>query len=250
MLIILRAKGFTLIELLVVIAIIAILAAILFPVFARAREKARQTSCLSNLKQLGLAVMSYNTDWDGAYADSRDSNYPYSGWWTSGSGYQGASHITNYASRMWFDDTQTTLAGVAAVYDPYMKSSALWYCPSDNNSDRWVAGAQRTSYYWRHALDYYAAANNATISEAAVQRPAQLAMFIEEAWHDGGAGNPYLWNGTQTSAVKLCNAAFMDGHAKILKVPYTSALGVASYDGNWFLFNDTANLANDPVDYE
>ena len=57
-------RGFTLIELLVVIAIIAILAAILFPVFARAREKARQTSCLSNMKQLGLAVMMYAQDFD------------------------------------------------------------------------------------------------------------------------------------------------------------------------------------------
>src|SRR5512138_372466 len=59
-----RNRGFTLIELLVVIAIIAILAAILFPVFARAREKARQTSCLNNMKQLGTASMMYLSDYD------------------------------------------------------------------------------------------------------------------------------------------------------------------------------------------
>ncbi|HEY3418123.1 MAG TPA: DUF1559 domain-containing protein, partial [Armatimonadota bacterium] len=78
--------GFTLIELLVVIAIIAILAAILFPVFAKAREKARQTSCLSNLRQLGLGVMQYVQDFDEIYPFSviampGGTPPPADGWW-------------------------------------------------------------------------------------------------------------------------------------------------------------------------
>src|SRR5437899_22610 len=66
-----RRTGFTLIELLVVIAIIAILAAILFPVFAQARDKARQATCLSNCKQIGLAHMMYAQDYDETFSPSR-----------------------------------------------------------------------------------------------------------------------------------------------------------------------------------
>jgi prepilin-type N-terminal cleavage/methylation domain-containing protein/prepilin-type processing-associated H-X9-DG protein len=75
-----RLRAFTLIELLVVIAIIAILAAILFPVFAKAREKARQSSCQSNLKQIGLAFAQYEQDYDGTYPvncpDGQPGNQP------------------------------------------------------------------------------------------------------------------------------------------------------------------------------
>src|SRR4051794_15671598 len=71
-------KAFTLIELLVVIAIIAILAAILFPVFASAREKARQSSCLNNTKQMGIALNTYMQDWDEHYPSSQYSPPPYS----------------------------------------------------------------------------------------------------------------------------------------------------------------------------
>jgi prepilin-type N-terminal cleavage/methylation domain-containing protein len=144
-----KRTRFTLIELLVVIAIIAILAAMLLPALAKAREKAQQASCLSNTKQLGLGLIMYSMDYNNVFPDSRVVG---AGWWT-GPGYYGASHITNYAVRVYTDNSQTTLAGIGSVLSSYITDRKLWACPSDNNADRWISGPQRGSYYWRHALD-------------------------------------------------------------------------------------------------
>ncbi len=104
-----QKKGFTLIELLVVIAIIAILAAILFPVFAKAREKARQSSCASNLKQIGLAVMSYKQDYDETYPLSFPATGP--------GGTRASSCGTN---AFWWMD----------LLVPYTKNEQIFHCPS------------------------------------------------------------------------------------------------------------------------
>ncbi|MDR3708193.1 MAG: DUF1559 domain-containing protein [Capsulimonadaceae bacterium] len=103
--------GFTLIELLVVIAIIAILAAILFPVFATAREKARQTSCASNMKQLGLGLLQYSQDYDELMP----------------CGTQGAGNVINGVTQ---DGRGLGWAG--QVY-AYVKSVGLYACPDDTH---------------------------------------------------------------------------------------------------------------------
>jgi prepilin-type N-terminal cleavage/methylation domain-containing protein/prepilin-type processing-associated H-X9-DG protein len=99
-------RAFTLIELLVVIAIIAILAAILFPVFAQAREKARSISCLSNIKQLTLGFIMYSQDYDETFPE-----------WRWDLRYSGGN---NNASSLWFN----------AIY-PYVKNTQIYKCPSD-----------------------------------------------------------------------------------------------------------------------
>jgi prepilin-type N-terminal cleavage/methylation domain-containing protein/prepilin-type processing-associated H-X9-DG protein len=107
------SRGFTLIELLVVIAIIAILAAILFPVFAQARAKARQASCLSNLKQLGLAYQMYATDYDELLPHFAPSQWNWTYEWADGAQYR---------------------ARTALVYGallPYVKNGNIWFCDDD-----------------------------------------------------------------------------------------------------------------------
>lgn len=104
-----KSEGFTLIELLVVIAIIAILAAILFPVFAKAKEQARKTVCYSNLKQIGMACMMYANDWD--------ERLPY---WTE-------MYSTPYAFDITGPIDENNWAKVTL---PYTKNRELWQCPS------------------------------------------------------------------------------------------------------------------------
>src|SRR5688500_18904923 len=106
-----RKRGFTLIELLVVIAIIAILAAILFPVFAKAREAARKTSCLNNLKQIGTGMMMYAQDYDENMPAAAFGNYP-NGLW---------------GSPLWNDYGWTY---IFPLLDPYTKNSQIYACPS------------------------------------------------------------------------------------------------------------------------
>jgi len=103
-------RGFTLIELLVVIAIIAILAAILFPVFARAREKARQSSCLSNVKQIMLAIQQYVSDYDQSYPNCIIRS---PGSWTTPNGTATTAYVP------WF-----------CAVGPYMKNYQILNCPS------------------------------------------------------------------------------------------------------------------------
>lgn len=199
-----RIKGFTLIELLVVIAIIAILAAILFPAFARARENARKASCLSNLKQIGLGVMQYTQDYD--------EKFPMGYNW-------GASTDPN----SWNGQIQ-----------PYVKSKQIFVCPSDtnwqqsNNGNSY--GADFSCWYNNHVWDptgndgtTLATAhaslvtgcvdNNAPggpVSIAAVQNPVLKGYVWDQVpWH-GGQTTTAMNPGPPAQR----NILYVDGHAK------------------------------------
>ncbi len=154
-----KRSAFTLIELLVVIAIIAILAAILFPVFGRARENARRSSCQSNLKQLGIMVIQYTQDYDERYPASMHGTILAGG---------AVSNNTN----SWMNFMQ-----------PYIKSTQVFACPSEGNA---TGNAPGVNFPVHYAYNYYIGGNSASSTTATpnktlaqVVKPSQTVLMVD-----------------------------------------------------------------------
>lgn len=224
-----RYRGFTLIELLVVIAIIGILAAILFPVFSRARENARRTSCMSNLKQLGLAAMQYVQDYDGRYPFAIVGIPGVPSTFVTGSACTGmpcaSLRVTTGGSTLnaatWMD-----------LIHPYSKSLQLFQCPSARNV------VQDPSYGYNRLVNRwgYDSGANKPVSEAQIKRPAEIVMFMDSHWSYApyalpGPGSP-TWNGRSGDERFVphfagVNVAFSDGHAKWFPMSHELTANVA-----------------------
>ena len=196
-------RGFTLIELLVVIAIIAILAAILFPVFAKAREKARQTSCASNLKQLGLSFIQYAQDYDEIFPSGGST-------WLGGT--HGVNPPTSDPDLNWHSTYGYQLSWVTEVF-PYVKNSQVYKCPSES-------GSVCMNCHYGVPQNGYNSATNTRVSifgrpkMAALTRPAETLMISEK--HSGNPAyilddNYYVLDARHNGGG---NMAFFDGHVK------------------------------------
>lgn len=226
-----RRRAFTLIELLVVIAIIAILAAILFPVFARAREQARRASCASNLKQIGLAVMQYLQDYDETYP---------------------IANLYSTPQRFWYN-----------VIDPYAKSKQVFTCPnvgrSGNGGNNFNDDGSRSlnTYAWNvcgttpfaykgngfgYYYDQYCTPTGANLSHnpvklSLVQESAATILIMDPPSNGEGYGSVYarghatqdklpvlhggqIWSTTTAVVTDFSgggNYLFADGHVKFLQ---------------------------------
>ncbi len=203
-------QGFTLIELLVVIDIITILSAILFPVFARARENARRASCMSNLKQWGLAQLQYAQDYDETLS--------------------GGLKVESLSYVLWVD-----------LLKPYSKSQQLELCPSvstNNNVDR---------YYPSYGYNYYLTGSSTFVKMADIQTPAETVLFADvwngeqnndrDRWEiyypsimSGACSTCHWWEMTYNPALLNYGritqrhfdgavVCYIDGHAKWSKLP-------------------------------
>jgi len=203
-------RAFTLIELLVVIAIIAILAGILFPVFARAREAARQTACSSNLRNLGTAVLLYTQD--------HDEQFPLAAYAANGFDFV-----------VWHDLT-----------DPYLKNKQIWHCPSsqvkktDQNGRITTHYGYNVRYFTNIALDFSNANTHTAASLASVEYPSETIMLADAraskaaSWcgDDGkfllppSGADADCWGRPNFLHGEGGNLLWTDGHAKWRKAAY------------------------------
>jgi prepilin-type N-terminal cleavage/methylation domain-containing protein/prepilin-type processing-associated H-X9-DG protein len=249
--------GFSLVELLVVIAVIAILAAVLFPVFISAKEKARQTKCISNLKQITSAWLMYVDDNSGRACPSY--------YWASDGWF-----------RAWDFDTKET--GTTSIWKygllgPYGKNGAFKHCPSFHGGkwDRPYTGyAYNASYIggdydvfgnevW---IDQYTGRPHTTAFLSQIKYPSKTAVFA-----DGGFGNPanaqnYLrapsdvWFQAGTVHYRhngIATVAYADGHIAATRVKYTHYTDIPWLKINQKAFDcapDTGGLSQDDSAYD
>jgi len=184
-----HSSGFTLIELLVVIAIIAILAAILFPVFAQAREKARQTTCASNLNQLAKALLSYTTDHENHLAPSFSTSVP-------------------DPLRGGMDNTNTVIW--PALVKPYIKNEGIFMCPNAQDAryvEAWVDEPNRGvygrgwlpyGYNMGIASNWFWVSGGSTLSRmtpnlSIIKEPAKMVMLADS--YSGPTSGPHNCRG-------------------------------------------------------
>ena len=208
-----KLRGFTLIELLVVIAIIAILAAILFPVFAKARAKSWEASCLSNLKQIALGMLMYTQDYDGYYPINR---YP-------AAMSSGPNHVYwQYAIDPYIQ---------ANVSRPMTAGSLnIWKCPgaklqsaSLGGVEAWYGGAY-SHYGMNVRLGRYQAAGPQLAKDSEVKFPSQTMLVGEGKYWNATRGEWWGWymcwgyrddnQYTRYDHDGRANITFCDGHAK------------------------------------
>ena len=216
--------GFTLIELLVVIAIIAILAAILFPVFARARAKALQTTCLSNVKQLALAFLMYASDYDETMPPA------FRFIWHA----DGSSSELGWDFRLEYDSSFVLQSYELGLIGPYTKNQQINACPNAAELESWgrpYSGyAYNASYVGGSPDDFMQPKSPAGVT--AIQRPAETVMLCDSAYWNipfgGGEAfvaatnylrapndpDNYIGPNVHFRHNNVANVAYCDGHAK------------------------------------